>query len=50
MSETFADIRPVQVFSREDVNERRFARLNGQHGSRTDRTELEMAQTGLSDA
>lgn len=44
MSETFADIRTVQAFGREDVNERRFAQLNRRHRQANRQAELEMAR------
>ncbi|WP_189944165.1 transposase family protein [Streptomyces aurantiogriseus] len=44
MSETFAGIRTVQAFGREDVNGRRFTRLNGRHRKENRQAELEMAR------
>ncbi|WP_329181622.1 ABC transporter ATP-binding protein [Streptomyces sp. NBC_01477] len=44
MSETFAGIRTVRAFGREDINERRFARLNRRHRKENRQAELEMAR------
>ncbi|MEX3102212.1 ABC transporter ATP-binding protein [Streptomyces sp. ST1020] len=44
LRETFAGIRTVRAFGREDVNERRFAGLDRCHRDANERAELEMAR------